>query len=198
MKKVIFSVAVVAAMVFTGCKSEKKEATVVEKTVKKTSIVEKKVVVERLKVDVKFQNQLEKVVASYLELKDEFVLSNAGKTTEIIAKLTTALSKVDMSLLKDPVAHKMWMESLMKIKSSAALMSATTEIKKQRVAFIGLSAAMIDSVKAFGINKTVYKQFCPMANKNKGAAWLSFQKDIKNPYFGDAMLTCGSVQDTMN
>jgi Cu(I)/Ag(I) efflux system membrane fusion protein len=198
MKKVIFSVAVVAAMVFTGCKSEKKEATVVEKTVEKTSIVEKKVVVERLKVDVKFQNQLEKVVASYLELKDEFVLSNAGKTTEIIAKLTTALSKVDMSLLKDPVAHKMWMESLMKIKSSAALMSATTEIKKQRVAFIGLSAAMIDSVKAFGINKTVYKQFCPMANKNKGAAWLSFQKDIKNPYFGDAMLTCGSVQDTMN
>lgn len=198
MKKVIFSVAVVAAMVFTGCKSEKKEATVVEKTVEKTSIVEKKVVVERLKVDVKFQNQLEKVVASYLELKDEFVLSNAGKTTEIIAKLTTALSKVDMSLLKDPVAHKIWMESLMKIKSSAALMSATTEIKKQRVAFIGLSAAMIDSVKAFGINKTVYKQFCPMANKNKGAAWLSFQKDIKNPYFGDAMLTCGSVQDTMN
>lgn len=198
MKKVIFSVAVVAAMVFTGCKSEKKEATVVEKTVEKTSIVEKKVVVERLKVDVKFQNQLEKVVASYLELKDEFVLSNAGKTTEIIAKLTTALSKVDMSLLKDPVAHKMWMESLMKIKSSAALMSATTEIKKQRAAFIGLSAAMIDSVKAFGINKTVYKQFCPMANKNKGAAWLSFQKDIKNPYFGDAMLTCGSVQDTMN
>ena len=198
MKKVIFSVAVVAAMVFTGCKSEKKEATVVEKTVEKTSIVEKKVVVERLKVDVKFQNQLEKVVASYLELKDEFVLSNAGKTTEIIAKLTTALSKVDMSLLKDPVAHKMWMESLMKIKSSAALMSATTEIKKQRAAFIGLSAAMIYSVKAFGINKTVYKQFCPMANKNKGAAWLSFQKDIKNPYFGDAMLTCGSVQDTMN
>ena len=73
-----------------------------------------------------------------------------------------------------------------------------TGIKKQRTAFIQLSSAMIQSVKTFGINKKIYNQFCPMANDNKGANWLSFQENIKNPYFGDAMLTCGSTEETIN
>jgi Cu(I)/Ag(I) efflux system membrane fusion protein len=57
---------------------------------------------------------------------------------------------------------------------------------------------MINTVKAFGINKKIYNQFCPMANNDKGANWLSFQENIKNPYFGDAMLTCGNVEETIN
>ena len=40
---------------------------------------------------------------------------------------------------------------------------------------------------------TLYVQKCPMANSNKGAIWISTEKEIKNPYYGDAMLTCGSV-----
>ncbi|NNC61403.1 MAG: DUF3347 domain-containing protein, partial [Eudoraea sp.] len=35
---------------------------------------------------------------------------------------------------------------------------------------------------------------CPMANSNKGADWLSSSKEIRNPYYGEAMLTCGSVR----
>ena len=34
-----------------------------------------------------------------------------------------------------------------------------------------------------------------MANNNQGAIWLSTDKEIKNPYFGDDMLTCGRVID---
>ncbi len=40
MKKVIFSVAVVAVMVFTGCKSEKKETTKTEKVESKIAVTE--------------------------------------------------------------------------------------------------------------------------------------------------------------
>ena len=40
---------------------------------------------------------------------------------------------------------------------------------------------------------TIYIQHCPMADNNKGADWLSLNKAIKNPYFGDKMLHCGSV-----
>jgi copper chaperone CopZ len=40
MKKVIFSVAIVAAMVFTGCKSEKKETTKTEQTESKMAVTE--------------------------------------------------------------------------------------------------------------------------------------------------------------
>jgi Protein of unknown function (DUF3347). len=32
----------------------------------------------------------------------------------------------------------------------------------------------------------------------KKANWLSSEKEIKNPYYGSTMLTCGSVVDTIN
>jgi hypothetical protein len=43
----------------------------------------------------------------------------------------------------------------------------------------------------------IYKQFCPMAFDNKGAYWLSSNEEIMNPYFGDKMLHCGKVEETV-
>jgi Cu(I)/Ag(I) efflux system membrane fusion protein len=43
------------------------------------------------------------------------------------------------------------------------------------------------------LDPTLYVQKCPMANNNKGAVWLSREKDIRNPYYGEQMMTCGSV-----
>jgi Cu(I)/Ag(I) efflux system membrane fusion protein len=43
------------------------------------------------------------------------------------------------------------------------------------------------------LDKPVYVQHCPMADNNKGADWLSLEKEIRNPYFGSSMLTCGEV-----
>jgi hypothetical protein len=36
-----------------------------------------------------------------------------------------------------------------------------------------------------------------MVNNNQGAFWLSNEKEIKNPYFGDMMLKCGSIKETL-
>jgi Cu(I)/Ag(I) efflux system membrane fusion protein len=36
-----------------------------------------------------------------------------------------------------------------------------------------------------------------MAFNDKGAYWLSDKEAIRNPYFGDKMLTCGSVEETL-
>jgi len=43
----------------------------------------------------------------------------------------------------------------------------------------------------------VYYQFCPMANKGKGANWLSLENKVKNPYYGSRMLSCGKVVETL-
>lgn len=42
-----------------------------------------------------------------------------------------------------------------------------------------------------------YYQFCPMANGGKGANWLSKENEVKNPYYGSEMLTCGKVVETI-
>lgn len=71
------------------------------------------------------------------------------------------------------------------------------KIAHQREHFEMLSKDMYDLVKTFGPGQTLYKEFCPMYNNNKGAYWLSETKEIKNPYFGKEMLTCGEVQETL-
>ncbi len=43
----------------------------------------------------------------------------------------------------------------------------------------------------------IYYQYCPMYNGGKGANWLSKENIIKNPYFGDQMLTCGRTIETI-
>jgi Cu(I)/Ag(I) efflux system membrane fusion protein len=37
-----------------------------------------------------------------------------------------------------------------------------------------------------------------MAFNNSGAYWLSDNATIRNPYFGDKMLSCGSVEEKLN
>jgi hypothetical protein len=71
-------------------------------------------------------------------------------------------------------------------------------IEEQREFFSPLSDALIALIKSNGVsNGEFYVAHCPMASNNKGANWISPSKTIKNPYFGDKMLTCGSVEETL-
>ena len=69
------------------------------------------------------------------------------------------------------------------------------KLEHQREHFEMLSKDMYDLVKAFGGGQSLYKDFCPMYNNNKGAFWLSETKEIKNPYLGKAMPTCGTMKE---
>ena len=69
------------------------------------------------------------------------------------------------------------------------------DIDHQREHFEMLSGDIYDLVKAFGSEKPLYKDFCPMYNNKNGAFWLSETKEIKNPYMGKEMSSCGKVQE---
>ena len=71
-------------------------------------------------------------------------------------------------------------------------------IDHQREHFEVLSTDINDLVALLGTDKTLYQVFCPMANRGKGAIWLSEFKDIKNPFYGSKMLKCGKVQKQIN
>jgi hypothetical protein len=119
---------------------------------------------------------IDKAMAAYFNLKNALVSSDPG-TAKIAA------SKLAMHLEGDAQA------------SAQAVFNAD-ELPQQRAAFEQLSQQLYTLLKSKGGNRgVVYKQFCPMAFDNKGAFWLSEESDIKNPYFGDEMLTCGSVQE---
>ena len=71
-------------------------------------------------------------------------------------------------------------------------------IDHQREHFDVLSKDMIDLIAITGTEEKLYQDFCPMYNNNKGAQWLSATKEIKNPYYGAKMMSCGSVQKEIN
>lgn len=80
----------------------------------------------------------------------------------------------------------------------AANITVASSLEVQRRHFAALSNEMVALVKKSGLRSgQIYVDYCPMALNDKGAYWLSSQKDIRNPYFGNEMLTCGEIKDTL-
>lgn len=152
---------------------------------------------ERIRVSNKFQNQLEQVFDDYILLKDALVNDDTKGAQQAGEQINQSLKKVDMKLLSDKKAHNHWMTIRKELKSSANAIENSSDIAAQRGHFKHLSAHMISGVQLFGVNQNVYIQFCPMANNNKGAYWISLEEEVRNPYYGEAMLTCGEVKATL-
>jgi Cu(I)/Ag(I) efflux system membrane fusion protein len=153
---------------------------------------------QRIKVSNVFQKQLNAVFSDYINLKNALVEDNSKEVVKHSKKLLNNLSKVDIKLLKESNAHNAWMSFEKEIKSSTIAISNTYDIKEQRNYFKHLSTNLINAIEVFGVNEKVYKQFCPMANSNKGGFWLSKEEQILNPYFGEAMLKCGEVKQVID
>ncbi|SMD43751.1 membrane fusion protein, Cu(I)/Ag(I) efflux system [Aquiflexum balticum DSM 16537] len=143
-----------------------------------------------------FREQLTAFVQSYLPIKDALVKTDAEATQKTISPAKSNLVKVDMKLLEGK-AHDIWMELLRPIQSSLDKIAQTSDVEEQRKHFETLSDNLIEAVEYFGVvEDTIYRQYCPMAFRDQGAYWLSGEKEIRNPYFGDKMLTCGEVKGT--
>lgn len=76
--------------------------------------------------------------------------------------------------------------------------SKSDDVEKQRQLFSALTEKVEPMFKGSISNGEIYKQFCPMAFEGQGAYWISDVSEIRNPYFGDKMLTCGKVTETIN
>ena len=142
-----------------------------------------------------FQQQLSAVADAYLPLKDRMVSSTPADEA-VLQPIREALVGVNMSLLKvEP--HLYWMEQLDALTTHLAGVAGAASIEGQREQFGFLSQALINTLTVFGADETLYVQRCPMAFGAAGANWLSEAAPIRNPYYGEAMLTCGSTIDTL-
>ncbi|MEQ8683297.1 MAG: efflux RND transporter periplasmic adaptor subunit [Cyclobacteriaceae bacterium] len=144
-----------------------------------------------MSIDENFKKQLTAVYKAQQELQDAFLATNATRTKNSVPTVQKALEKVDMSLVKGEM-HNQWMTNLKVLIETLDIISASQDIEVQRLAYADFNDALYSAIKMFGTSgETIYYQYCPMARDNKGAFWLSAVEEINNPYFGDAMLTCG-------
>lgn len=199
--KTIFSLVLFSAAVLlsncSGNKNDDKDGKSDEATHASGSTAAAEASEPQFQVDAQFQGQLAAVFSSYIKLKDAFVESDGGKVAEEARQTAGALAAVDMKLLSG-AAHNDWMTYLSPIQSALTEMQETNDIGIQRGAFSNLSDNMYKSIKAFGLGgQEAFYEYCPMAFNNEGAYWLSLEEEIKNPYFGESMLTCGQVKEKL-
>ena len=86
------------------------------------------------------------------------------------------------------------------LQQDARSLSQATEIEIQRGHFQKISDRLIALIRAHALDQigSAYVVHCPMAFDGKGGDWLSNMPEVLNPYFGDAMLMCGSVTATLS
>jgi len=136
------------------------------------------------------------IIDAYIQIKNGLVADNKNDAVKGGTALLAAFAKFDMSTLKGDI-HKEYMEIMESAKEHAEHI-VKSDIAHQREHFEVLSTDVNDLITLLGTEKTLYHDFCPMANNNKGAYWLSEVKEIKNPYFGAKMMKCGSVKKQIN
>ncbi|MGB3467118.1 MAG: DUF3347 domain-containing protein [Cyclobacteriaceae bacterium] len=132
------------------------------------------------------KEQTQLVLASYLKIKDALVQTDGESASTAAKGLLDNLGDGQSELLD-------------KIRFDAEHINETKDAGHQRDHFNTLSDNIYELIKTSSANEnTIYRQYCPMAFDNKGAYWLSAEEQIRNPYFGDRMLSCGSVKEKLN
>ncbi|MFD1255737.1 DUF3347 domain-containing protein [Mucilaginibacter terrae] len=127
------------------------------------------------------QTDTAKVYNAYLQVKNDLVKTDGNAAKGSAGELAKTLNAI---------------KGCAEATNLAKNMAATNDIKSQRILFLQLSQDVIPLVKGMKSKKeTIYIAYCPMADEGKGGYWLSAQKEIKNPYYGDEMLECGEVKE---
>ncbi len=132
------------------------------------------------------KTQTSPLLTSYYALKDALVSSNPNVAASSAAEFVKASDALDKEMVTP--------ENRSAIVNDAIAISQSKDLKLQREKFATLSGNVFALAKKVKLSaEPVYQQYCPM----KKASWLSNNKAIKNPYYGNAMLTCGSVKETL-
>ena len=136
---------------------------------------------------------LQPLYDEYFAMKDALTNDDLKAAKKYGSNMLKTLENIDMKLFKGD-SHNFWMNQNNDIKKAMEHIEHFKKIEEVRNAFQPVSKSMVmlsNTYKPLG--KDIFVQYCPMADNNKGANWLSLSKEIKNPYFGKAMHSCGEV-----
>lgn len=121
------------------------------------------------------------ILNHYIKLKEALVTAHASPATTYAGQLASAIRSTPA------------FAGQVHLQKAADKLAATTALDPLRNAFNELSTLLWDAVKGNQtVSRPLYYQYCPM----KKSYWISFEKTIRNPYYGAAMLSCGKVVET--
>jgi hypothetical protein len=187
MKNIILVIAV--AISFAACKNgNNKTDSIVSTDTTKTQE-------QSNNTQTKSTASITEIISGYLQLKNALVNDNGNDASNGGKAILDAVAKYDKSYLSVQ-QKKAFDEVADDIKDNAEhIWENGGKIAHQRQHFEMLTQDIYDLAKVFAIETPLYKDYCRMYNNGKGATWISETREIKNPYLGKKMPTCGEVKE---
>lgn len=147
-----------------------------------------------------FTQQMSAALTAYYQLKDALVKSDTNLLHQTAPAFEQALAAVPMKEVKAADTALVGLASDLQhsIGEELKKLTAAANLETARQSFQVVSNNLFDLLRTVQYKAgTVYQQYCPMAFENMGASWLSNNAEIMNPYFGDKMLHCGEIRDSL-
>jgi hypothetical protein len=136
------------------------------------------------------------IVSKYISIKNGLASDDRTGPKTSALQMASVIQKFDKSFFT--VSQKKEFDKYAdNINEQLQGIVTAKQLDEQRGLFALLSQQVYELAKLFEVNQTLYYDYCPMALNNKGARWLSEIREIKNPYLGSSMLTCGSVEEIL-
>lgn len=135
----------------------------------------------------------------YLALGAALAKDDLGPVSAGAASVADALSRLTaVEIPGDP--HFWHVHGGAELVEAARALAKASTMDEARNDFAALSAATVALVQATGVPPgigAVEKLHCPMFGEEDGATWLQAKGDVRNPYFGKAMLACFDARSTL-
>ena len=147
-----------------------------------------------------FNQSFADLLTSYYALKNALVASDSVKAATTGKELQTAAEQLKVNEIQGDTLMKETARTYMgTIGTAAQVLTTSKTLDDQRRQFETIAGELWTLTRTVQYSgEKVYWQFCPMAFDNKGAYWMSNDTTIRNPYFGQKMLTCGSTEDSLD
>lgn len=156
-----------------------------------------KMIVEQTTEKSETPSPVKEVVRHYLDIKNAFAADNTSEAAFGANAMLKSVDAVDQRKFTDDQKKKYTDLSLDLKKEAEGIVTNAGKIDQQRAHFVPMSQNVQDLIKEFGTPQTLYLDHCPMANNHKGANWISEVEEIKNPYMGEKMPECGTMEEVI-
>jgi Cu(I)/Ag(I) efflux system membrane fusion protein len=147
-----------------------------------------------LAVPEEFAAQLDALIAPYLALQAALADDDGVAARREGNQLRLAFVEVRKAGLSE-LALPVWEDARSRLKQVIDTLAIEDDLELLRPAFGQASDALIRAFEVFGRVPTedgVGVFHCPMALGGEGADWMSTGDAVRNPYYGESMLKCGS------
>lgn len=150
------------------------------------------------KFDIQFIRQQKKFIKISMDLSKAFSEDDMVLIKKVAASADAELVKIDTSKL-DQAQLKEWNEIAAEVRGGLKHIGMSKDIKMARFGLRHFTGGLNTLLSKMGqaSAESVEKMFCPMAFNNQGAIWFQYGKKVSNPYYGQAMLRCGSEKSVI-